>query len=676
MKYRMIELFAGIGGIRLGFERAFGDEVETVFISEIDEHARKTYLANFPDSKIAGDITKIDAEEIPEFDICLAGFPCQAFSIAGKRGGFDDDYHGTCRGTLFLDVVRICERHKPKIIFCENVKGLVNHDKGNTFKIICSAFEQIGYKIFHAVLNSRDFGLAQNRERIYLVCFRNDIAPEKFEFPAPADESFSIRDVLDYAPIPAKYYLSDVYLETLRKHRARHEAAGNGFGYEIKNLDGVSNALVCGGMGRERNLIVDARPHSTIPTTKIKGTINAENVRKLTPREWARLQGFDEDFNLILSDTQLYKQFGNAVSVNVVEAIATEIRSVLEPMTGNKGEWSELYVLLKILADGGLNAESHGETFRIPVTKIFREERGGTRLVFTLEKFPANNFANDAATILHAIKNYHGKTGAFEIDGAEEILQSLGLTTLKSPANKKADLEVEIHDPRTTQNRRVSYSIKSYLGSPPTLFNASQATNFRFKIPDIDNARADELNRRQLTPKALARSVGRLEFDKVVNETFARNLKLIESRFDEILAEMLKLYYGKGISNCIEIVTRLENDDPLKFGNPTIYGHKLKEFLCAAALALKPKQPWDGTYEANGGYIIINKKNEVIAHPLNDIDEFKAYLLRNTRLDTPKTGRYNFGNVYRNEVDGGGGAYEYFIDLNLQIRFKNSPRSS
>ena len=652
--YKMIELFAGIGGIRLGFERAFGDDVKTVFVSEIDAHARKTYAENFPDEKIAGDITTIDADDIPEFDICLAGFPCQAFSIAGRRGGFDDDYHGTCRGTLFLDVVRICERHKPKIIFCENVKGLVNHDRGRTFKIICAAFEQIGYKIFHAVLNSRDFGLAQNRERIYLICFRNDIAPETFDFPTPSDEIFSIRDVLDYPPIPAKYYLSDVYLETLRKHRARHEAAGNGFGYEIKNLDGVSNALVCGGMGRERNLIVDAREHSTIPTTKIHGTINTENIRKLTPREWARLQGFDEDFRLILPDTQLYKQFGNAVSVNVVEAIASEIRSVLEPMTGNKGEWSELYVLLKILADGGLSAESHGETFRLPVTKVFREERGGTRLIFIPEKFPANNFANDAATILHGIKNYHGKAGAFPIDGAEEILHSLGLTTLKSPANKKADLEVEIHDPRTTQNRRVSYSIKSYLGSPPTLFNASQATKFRFKLPDVDGARADELNRRNLTPRVLASNVGRLEFDKVVNETFARNLKLIDWQFDKILAEMLKLYYGKGIGNCIEIVTRLENDDPLKFGNPTIYAHKLKEFLCAAALALKPKYPWNGTYEANGGYIIINKTGEVIAHPLNDIDEFKAYLLRNTRLDTPQTGRHKFGNIFH---DTGGGVF-------------------
>lgn len=132
--YKAIDLFAGIGGIRMGFDRAFGRSIETVFVSEWDEYAQKTYSANFDDSfEIAGDITKISEREIPPFDICLAGFPCQAFSMAGQRKGFEDDYKGTCRGTLFLDVARICEYHKPKVIFCENVKGLVIHDKGRTF---------------------------------------------------------------------------------------------------------------------------------------------------------------------------------------------------------------------------------------------------------------------------------------------------------------------------------------------------------------------------------------------------------------------------------------------------------------------------------------------------------------------------------------------------------------
>lgn len=133
MVYKSIDLFAGIGGIRLGFDRAFKDEIETVFVSEWDEKAQETYRANFDDNfEIAGDITKIDESQISEFDICLAGFPCQAFSMAGRKQGFDDDYKGTCRGTLFLDVARICDYHKPKVIFCENVKGLTIHDRGRT----------------------------------------------------------------------------------------------------------------------------------------------------------------------------------------------------------------------------------------------------------------------------------------------------------------------------------------------------------------------------------------------------------------------------------------------------------------------------------------------------------------------------------------------------------------
>jgi len=168
--FRSIDLFAGIGGIRIGFDKAFGKHINTVFVSEWDKYAQKTYIANFADKfDIAGDITKIEAGSIPNFDICLAGFPCQAFSLAGKHMGFDDDYKGICRGTLFQDVVRICEYHKPKVIFCENVKGLTIHDRGRTFKVITRAFEQIGYKVYHKVLNSKDFGVPQNRERIYIV---------------------------------------------------------------------------------------------------------------------------------------------------------------------------------------------------------------------------------------------------------------------------------------------------------------------------------------------------------------------------------------------------------------------------------------------------------------------------------------------------------------------------
>lgn len=329
--YKSIDLFAGIGGIRLGFEKAFGKQIETVFVSEWDEHAQKTYRANFEDDfEIAGDITKIDEKSIPEFDICLAGFPCQAFSLAGQRMGFDDNYKGLCRGTLFLDVARICEHHKPKVIFCENVKGLVIHDKGRTFKIICKTFEDLGYRVFHKVLNSKNFGVPQNRERIYMVAFRNDVAPQKFIFPNITDDTKRIKDIIEEQAVPAKYYLSDVYMETLRQHKARHASKGNGFGYEIREMDGIAGAIVCGGMGRERNLIIDKRQKDLTPTTHIKGVINKEGIRKMTPREWARLQGFPDDFILPLSDTHLYKQFGNSVTVNVIEAIAEQILNVLK----------------------------------------------------------------------------------------------------------------------------------------------------------------------------------------------------------------------------------------------------------------------------------------------------------------------------------------------------------
>jgi len=336
--YRSIDLFAGIGGIRRGFDNAFGDEIETVFVSEWDEAAQATYKKNYPGAEIAGDITKIDEKDVPAFDICLAGFPCQAFSMAGKHGGFDDDYHGICRGTLFLDVARICELHRPKVIFCENVKGLTIHDKGRTFKVIKKTFEDLGYDVYSQILNSKDFGVPQNRERIYIVCFRKDLGIEGFEFPVGSGEEKCIKDIMEDAPIPSKYYLSTAYMQTLINHKERHKAKGNGFGYEIRPLDGIAGTIVCGGMGRERNLIVDHREHSRVPTTHIKGEINRDDIRKMTPREWARLQGFPDSFDWDLADTHMYKQFGNSVTVSVIEAIARNVKQALEGVEENEGE--------------------------------------------------------------------------------------------------------------------------------------------------------------------------------------------------------------------------------------------------------------------------------------------------------------------------------------------------
>ena len=191
--YKSIDLFAGIGGIRLGFDQAFGNDIKIVFVSEWDDKAVETYKANFGnDIDVVGDITKVSEDDIPEHDILLAGFPCQAFSLAGHKRGFED-----ARGTLFFDVARIVERHKPKVVFCENVKNLVNHDRGRTFKVIRSILEELGYEVYFQVLNSKNFGVPQNRERIYVVAFRRDIAHDTFIFPDKTDDSKTIKDIIE-----------------------------------------------------------------------------------------------------------------------------------------------------------------------------------------------------------------------------------------------------------------------------------------------------------------------------------------------------------------------------------------------------------------------------------------------------------------------------------------------
>jgi DNA (cytosine-5)-methyltransferase 1 len=319
-KFSFIDLFAGIGGFRMAMQRLGG---RCVFTSEWDKEAQKTYRTNFgeiPHGNITSEETKSHVPD--EFDVLCAGFPCQAFSIAGRRGGFEDT-----RGTLFFDVAEIIRRKKPKALFLENVKGLKNHDGGKTLATILHVLrEDLGYYVPDPqIVNARDFGVPQNRERIFIVGFRVDLGITDFAYPKPSGIPVSFEEVKEEAPVSVKYYLSDTYLNTLKEHRRRHAQKGNGFGYEIIPDEGIANAVVCGGMGRERNLVFDDRLKDFTPVTRIRGAVNREGIRKMTPREWARLQGFPDDFVIPVADASAYKQFGNSVAVPVIQALGQEI---------------------------------------------------------------------------------------------------------------------------------------------------------------------------------------------------------------------------------------------------------------------------------------------------------------------------------------------------------------
>jgi DNA (cytosine-5)-methyltransferase 1 len=300
--YKFIDLFAGIGGIRTAFDRL---KAQCVFSSEWDKFSQITYEANFG-HKPQGDITKIEASEIPPFDILLAGFPCQPFSNAGQKKGFEDT-----RGTLFFDVCRIIDFHRPQVLLLENVKGFKGHDKGKTFATVKKTLEDLGYNVYAQILNSKDFGVPQNRERIYIVAFKDFV---KFNFPLPLESKVTLGSILEM-DVDEKYTISDKLWEGHKRRKMEHQRKGNGFGYSIFNEKSAYTSTISARYYKDGSEILIEQKNN--------------NPRKLTPREAARLQGFTDDFVIPVSDVQAYKQFGNSVSVPVLEAIAVEISKSL-----------------------------------------------------------------------------------------------------------------------------------------------------------------------------------------------------------------------------------------------------------------------------------------------------------------------------------------------------------
>ena len=323
-KFKFVDLFAGIGGIRIGFESIGG---KCVFTSEWNEWSKKTYIANFGDNeKFIGDITNFPAEDIPDHDVLLAGFPCQPFSIAGvsKKNslGKPHGFECTTQGTLFFDVARIIKAKRPKVVFMENVKNFTTHDNGNTLKVVKDTMNDLDYDFYSNILNSLDFGIPQKRERIYMVCFRKDLNIKKFKFPKPFKLSTFVEDLLlpdeevsNLIVNRPDLVLKDIEIKNNSNRTIRIGTVGKGGqGERIYSPKGIAITLSAYGGGI---------------FAKTGGYLINGKTRKLHPRECARIMGYPDSYLIHSSASQAYKQFGNSVVVNVLQYITKNIGEAL-----------------------------------------------------------------------------------------------------------------------------------------------------------------------------------------------------------------------------------------------------------------------------------------------------------------------------------------------------------
>ena len=347
-KFRFIDLFAGIGGIRLPFQQLGG---ECVFSSEWDKFAQRTYAANYGEVP-SGDITQIIASDIPDHDILMGGFPCQSFSQAGLKKGFEDT-----RGTMFFEIQRILGEKRPKVFLLENVKQLKGHDKGRTLQTILNILtgesdlplddvpmsadarealgKKLNYWVDYKVLRAADFGIPQNRERIFIIGFDRDYFGENIDFnkifkwPEPTNQPTKVGDILESQEIldtlEDKYTISDKLWAGHLRRKAEHGIKGNGFGYSLFNRESSYTNTISARYYKDGSEVLIDQSHL------------GKNPRKLTPRECARLQGFPDDFIVdAVSQGQIYKQFGNSVCVKVIQAVAKQIVTVLDQLETEK----------------------------------------------------------------------------------------------------------------------------------------------------------------------------------------------------------------------------------------------------------------------------------------------------------------------------------------------------
>lgn len=651
--FKFIDLFAGIGGFHIAMESLGG---ECVFASEIDVFARKTYEHNFKKSNsdlfskgmFNDDIRKINPVDLPDFDVLCAGFPCQPFSQAGQKRGFNDT-HKSERGNLFFNIVEILEAKNPKAFFLENVRGIVNHDNGNTFKVIRNVIEnELGYSFHYQVVKASDYGLPQLRPRTFMIGFKNEGVLSNFTFPPK---------------VPLKFNMSDVW---------------NG-----KCSREIGFTLRVGGRGSDIN---DRRNWDSY-------LVDGE-VKKIMPEQARKMQGFPENFEFPVPNTQAMKQLGNSVAVDAIKACGKVMLEHLQTITNtgrdmtstkNKGEWTELYSFLKLLndkklllADKDLNINNNFNHFN--VTKVttlnieesfylleddfvlVRNDSIGSEKKIRVSDFVNNDVLRSLATSIDS------GSSTFNIPEFDLIQDQLGISIVKGGnSNQKADIVLDINNNRISKENE-GFGIKSYLGSKPTLLNASGNTNFIFEILDLQSNNIDDINSINTNTKIKDRIErihalgGCFKFSKIETESMKYNLSMVDSSMPEIVSTMLLEFYlnrTNVINSNLENVFNKGNTFNTDFLSLQV---KVKRLLVSILLGFFAGKKWDGSYVANGT-IVVKETGEQVGFHIVDKESLENYLFENIKFDTPSTTRHRYGSLIL-ENDG-----KIYFKLNMQLRF-------
>lgn len=637
---KFIDLFAGIGGFHLALSNL---GAKCVFASEKDKFARQTYTENFDttDFEFNDDIRKISPDQVPNHDILCAGFPCQPFSQAGLKKGFKDGEDSE-RGNLFYCILDILEAKKPRAFILENVRHLIKHDEGKTFAIIQSLLKEAGYSVHYQVLKASDYNIPQLRPRVFIVGFKEGEDLPPFVFPPK---------------VPLTYTMSDV------------------FGGDCEREVGFT--LRVGGKG---STIDDRRNYEFY---RVDG-----EVKRIDIPEAKKIMALPDSYKFPVSKSQTMKQLGNGVCVEVVSKVAESVFQYLDvnsssfkqkhmPVTRNKGELSEIYALLKviyqeIIAYGDLSANATDDTIKVMKIHLDNSDielKGVHCYIYD----NANNAAlyNKSQIIdemeLNDILSHITKgNGTFSSGIIDSKVNFLGMDKSKGTSQEKSDIVLSFLE-RGIENLNQGTSIKSFLGSSPTLLNASQATNFIYKIDGLEKQDIDEINNIDTNSKvkdkiAKIQSLGGiLNFHKCENSTYESTLRKVDSKMPEILASALKSFFLKETSNRLsDYVTQHISDS----SRQQEVECRLKDFVKSTMLGIFPTRDWDGNLKANA-VLLVNKAGDLVFYHTNKEATLKDFFYQQTFFDTPSTTRHRFGDVYR-ENDG-----NIYFKLNLQLRLSD-----